>query len=86
MQKEDYDYTYYYGNSGNSAIHNRKYNSESKHYFASVHLSGGYARKLNKTTDLRIEPYIKLPVSGMGIGQLRFVSTGIHLGITRKLF
>ncbi|MGZ5190520.1 MAG: outer membrane beta-barrel protein, partial [Flavisolibacter sp.] len=86
MQEEDYDYTYYYGNSGNSATHNRKYDSDSKHFFAAVHISGGYARKINKTTDLRIEPYIKLPVSGMGIGQLRLISTGIHLGITRKLF
>ena len=86
MQKEDYDYTYYYGNSGNYATHNRKYDSDSKEFFAAAHFSGGYTRKLNKNTDLRIEPYIKLPLSGMGIGELKFISTGLHLGITRKLF
>jgi hypothetical protein len=86
MQKEDYDYTYYYGNSNSYATHNRKYDSDSKQLFAAAHISGGYARKLNKTTDLRIEPYIKLPLAGMGVGELKFISTGIHLGITRKLF
>lgn len=86
MQKEDYDYTYYYGNSGNYYTHNRKYDSDSKQFFAAVHLSSGYSRKLNKKTDLRIEPYMKLPIAGMGIGELKFISTGLHLGITRKLF
>jgi hypothetical protein len=86
MQKEDYDYTYYYGNSGNYAVHNRKYDSDSKQFFAALHISGGYSRKLNKTTNLRIEPYIKLPLYGMGVGQLKFVSTGLHLGITKNIF
>ena len=51
-----------------------------------MQFSAGYSRKIGKSTDLRLEPYVKLPLSGLGYGELRFWSTGMHVGVTRKLF
>ena len=64
----------------------KKEKQGARHYFSIMHLSGGITRPLGKIGDLRIEPYFKIPLTGLGSGKLPLLSTGIHLGITRKLF
>ena len=86
MRKEDYNSTYYYANSGSSAVHYKQYKTHSANMFSAIQISGGYTHSIGKWTDLRVEPYLKLPTTGMGIGELPFVSAGLHLGITGKLF
>ena len=86
MKKEDYGYLYYYGTSGTTAIHKKQYEKASSHLFSVAQFSGGYRHKIGRIGDLRIEPYIKIPLTGMGTGNVPLFSTGIHLGITRKLF
>jgi hypothetical protein len=85
MKKEAYDFLYYYANTGNYAIHPRSYTNASKNLFSVLQLSGGYNRKLNGTFDLRLEPYMKLPLTGLGYGKLRFSSTGMNIAIIKKL-
>lgn len=86
MKKEDYEYLYYYGGSGTSATHYKSYKNSSRNLFSAVQLTGGYTHKVGKIGDLRIEPYLKIPIAEMGFGQLPLMSAGIHVGITRKLF
>ena len=86
MKEENYDYTYYYGTSGVSAVHSKTYINESKNLFSIVNLSLGYTHKMGKIVDLRVEPYMKLPIQGVGVGQLPLLSAGIHIGVTGKLF
>jgi hypothetical protein len=86
MKKEDYGYLYYYGSSGTTAMHYKQYENASSHFFSVAQFSGGYTHKIGKIGDLRIEPYVKVPLAGMGTGNVPLFSTGIHLGITRKLF
>jgi hypothetical protein len=83
MQKENYTYNYYYGTSG-PVPHKKEYKNSSTNLFSAVNVSGGYTHRLGNFGDLRIEPYLKLPVSGMGIGKLPFLSTGLQIGISRK--
>jgi hypothetical protein len=45
-----------------------------------------YSRQLGKSGSLRIEPYIKLPVKGLGIGSLPIMSSGINVGLIKKIF
>ena len=55
-----------------------------KSYFASVvNLSVGYQYFLNHTA-LRIEPYLQLPLRGMGVGSMNMTTTGVHLILTRE--
>ncbi len=51
-----------------------------------MNVSVGYNRTLNKVGTLRIEPYLKIPIKGIGIGNLPITSTGLNIGITKKIF
>jgi hypothetical protein len=86
MKKEDYTYTYYYGNTGTTAQHDKSYANSSTNLFSAVSLSAGYTRPLGRIADLRIEPYLKVPLSGMGWNRLPLLSAGVHIGLTKKLF
>lgn len=69
-QEERSDHTYYH--SGNKIT-------------PVLNFAVGYEHNLANNLDLRIEPYYKLPLNGMGTGKLYLSSTGINIGIT-KLF
>lgn len=79
MQQEDYHYLYerynvqYYGS--------KYYSEKQQHWLSAVHLSAGYERPISRGI-LRIEPYIKLPITGVGTGRLPLTSTGLQVGYT----
>ena len=55
-------------------------------YFAScIDFALGYEKNLGYKTRLRIEPYIQLPVDGIGVGHLLVKSAGLRFGITNAL-
>ena len=55
-------------------------------YFAScIDFAFGYEKNLGYKTRLRIEPYIQLPVDGIGVGHLLVKSAGLRFGITNAL-
>ena len=86
MKKENYDYVYYYGNTGTFATHSKLYENTSKNFFAVTQVSLGYTHKVGSVGDIRVEPYLKIPISRVGFGELPLLSAGLHVGITRKLF
>ena len=86
MKKEQYDYLYYYGNTGTYAVHYKSYNNSSKNWLSVLQVSGGFNRKLSRYTSLRVEPYIKMPLQGVGFGKLSLLSGGVNFGITKDLF
>lgn len=86
MKNEDYVYTYYYASSGQSADHPKSYSNSSKHLFAIAQFSAGYTHTVKNIGDLRIEPYTKLPLKGVGMGSIPLQSAGVHIGITRPIF
>lgn len=84
MKNESYEYMY--NNSGSVYQRNKTYNTASEFWFSVMNLGVGYNRKLGKVADLRIEPYLKIPLRGVGIGELPLTSAGITIGLTRKIF
>ena len=83
MNKEYYNYTYeYYGD-----VHTKgyTYKEKSQVWMAAVNLGVGYERSIGKSFQFRVEPYFRLPVSGMGKGNLSLNSGGIFIGIGKKL-
>jgi hypothetical protein len=82
MKKQNYSYDYYWG--GWQYTRKRSYDTSSTYLISNVGLSVGYSHRLGNFADLRVEPYLKLPVSGIGIGSLPMFSTGLQIGITRK--
>jgi hypothetical protein len=86
MRKEDYEYTYYYPTTNWSRDYYASYNTKRSSLVSNLQLSGGYTHSLGRVADLRVEPYIKIPLRGVGTGSLPLTSGGIRLAITRKLF
>jgi len=83
MQSEDYRYVYAYP-SGPPHVYDKTYKNASQNFFSAIHVSGGISKSLGNIASLRVEPYVKIPIAGMGYGDLHLWSMGLHLGLTRK--
>lgn len=80
MKKEEY---YYYAKHGSSYYGaERTYHNSGNNLFSVMTLSAGYEYKLGKIGSLRTEPYLRLPLTGVGIGNLPISSIGLQVGIT----
>jgi hypothetical protein len=85
MKKENYDFTV--ESSGITWPTGwESYNNSSVNWFGVINLSGGYMHTLGKAGSLRVEPYLKIPVQGLGIGSLSVWSTGIYVSFIKKIF
>ena len=84
MKRESYDYVYKYPN-GSSYTHESTYHNENTNLFSVLSLSGGYTRKLSNTFSLSAEPYMKLPLTGVGEGSVQLNSLGVLFTISAKL-
>ncbi len=81
MKKEDYYYYYTYSNMP-YAVHEKPYSyTGNKSLFSILNLSAGFERKISDRTSLIAEPYISLPLSGVGDGAVKLYSTGLQIGI-----
>jgi len=85
MKKEAYDYNYK-TNTGQLATRSWVYNNENKHYFSVLTLAGGYERNLNKQLSLSFSPYFKIPLKGIGFGNVKLNSAGVLVSANFKPF
>lgn len=83
MKKQDYTYDYYYGSWG-PYTRRVPYDTSAAYFFSNIGFSIGYSHRLGNVAELRVEPYVKIPVSGIGAGSLPMLSTGLQIGITKK--
>jgi hypothetical protein len=61
------------------------YYNSTNNLFSILQLSAGYERAIGPRTNIRVEPYIKIPLQGIGIGSMPIASAGIYFGITYSL-
>jgi hypothetical protein len=85
MSKENYTYAYESsgGWNGQGAWKSTK---ASQYPFSIVNLSAGFEQRLGGVGSLRVEPYLRLPLEGIGTGKLPIMSAGVNIGITRRLW
>lgn len=83
MGHEYYDYNY--TDWGNPYTRSAAYNNHTKNWFSIANFGIGYQRSLGTKTNIRFEPFIKVPVSGVGTGNMSITSTGLYIGITRRI-
>jgi hypothetical protein len=67
-------------------IRHRDSDEPCNNIFSIFHLSAGYELKLNAKNAFRFEPYLKLPLSGIGEGGLPVTSSGIYINFTHSFF
>lgn len=85
MKKEDYIYTYT-NPVGEKYSHLWEFRNENQHPFSVVGLSAGYQYSFNKRFSLLAEPYLKMPLGGVGDGKVRLNNTGILFTAAWKPF
>lgn len=79
---------YKYDIENNGAYYDRAvgYNTATQNWFSVLNLGVGYEHKVGGIGNVRIEPYVKVPLAGgIGIGSLPVTSVGINIGITRNI-
>lgn len=84
MLKEDYRYSYI----ASTGMPDRYYGvkNENQHYFGVLSLAAGYNFKINNSkTSIGIEPFVRIPLGGLGEGQIPLKSTGISLKLNYNL-
>ena len=82
MFHQSYNYEYYV--NGWTGDNKYDYNKGMQNWFSIVNVSVGYEHELGKIGSLRVEPYLRIPLSGMGTGSLPILSSGLNLGLIRK--
>ena len=83
---KDEAYVYDISHNGYRYPYSYKYKNHSTALLAAINISAGYTLKLGKIADLRIEPFIKLPVNKIGTGKLPIQSGGVMVGLTKTIF
>lgn len=85
MKKEKY---YYLSKdpSGQNSYDQYTVSNKNQHYFSSLRLSAGYEKKLRNHFSIAAEPYINLPLSGVGYGKVKLYSAGILFTVSKKPF
>jgi hypothetical protein len=77
MLKEKYTFEY----SHNHPSDYEEINNENKSLFAIANISAGIEKRINTRWSVQAEPYIKIPFSGIGAGNLKIVSIGMFLSL-----
>lgn len=62
------------------------YKTPYKYWFSILDLSVGYEQRLGKIGNLRLEPFVRVPLTGVGTGSLSIMSAGLNIGITRRIW
>ena len=61
------------------------YKNSSRYLAAALDLSLGYQSKIGSLGSIRIEPYVQMPLKGIGVGSLPVMTAGLHIGFTRLI-
>ena len=80
MLKEKYTMIAGRSQTGYPSYPNRKYEytQKNRHLFSVLNLSAGISKPLNRQTSLVIEPYARLPITGIGEGKVNLKSAGLN--------
>lgn len=75
MLNEKYTYNYdYYGKTYSKIW---QLDNENQHWFGVQNLAVNYTRTLSPVFSVAVEPFVKIPLSGIGAGQVKLTSAGV---------
>ena len=84
MLKEDYNFRYTAASGHEDRL--QQFRNRNQHYFGVVDLSATYYVKLKKEKlRLGLEPYVKIPVTGVGEGRVNLKSNGVSIKLRYEL-
>ncbi|SIO45843.1 outer membrane beta-barrel protein [Chitinophaga niabensis] len=77
MLKEKYDY--YWANNNKRT---REFSNQNQHYFSVLNLGVTYERKTSGRLKWGLQPYVKVPLNGVGEGKVKLSSAGVSLQLS----
>jgi len=85
MKEETYEYIHK-DPWGQPRYYTANYKNENAHFFSVANLSGGYQYHFSDRFSMMAEPYVKIPLSGVGQGKVQLNSGGILFTAAFKPF
>ncbi len=87
LRKEDYTYNYADPSSPHIYANMKGYHHDSttRYNFSQLNLSVGYERALSRRLSWQIEPFMKVPLKGIGYLKMDLLSTGAFFSVRYKL-
>jgi hypothetical protein len=85
MKRETYEFYYKYP-TGQPYTKDWTIHNQNQNFLSILNLSGGYQYFFNNRISVMAEPYINLPISGVGAGKVKLKSGGILFTLTVKPF
>ena len=82
MLSEVYDYYYQDGGYGKPYTRTWQVRNENRHLFSIYNLSGLYSHRLTAAMALGVEPFVKVPLAGVGAGRVKLASGGIAFSLS----
>lgn len=76
-------YNYGYTKNGRMRKGFKMYNESADNLISNLHVSVGYEKSMGNIGDIRIEPYYRIPINGIGAGNLPVTSAGINIGLIK---
>lgn len=84
MKSEEYHY-HYLNNSGGTGYGKKYYSTNKVDWFSGLRISPAYERFFGNRFSASAEPFIQLPISGIGEGSVKLFSLGFQLTTTIHL-
>ena len=77
----DERYAYAYDVPNDYLIQSWRVRNGSRHAFSVLNLSAGYERSLHERLSLQAEPFVKVPLAGVGFGKVKLASAGVFFSL-----
>ncbi|QMU28866.1 hypothetical protein [Adhaeribacter radiodurans] len=75
------DYRYDYSNYGNPYSKHWIVDNKNRHFFQVLNVSAGYNRQISPVISVGAEPFVKIPLAGIGAGKVNLTSMGIFFNV-----
>ena len=85
MRRQRYEYHYLNGNN-NPAVRKWETTSQSNYWLGILNISAGIEKNLNRSLSFQLEPYIKIPLKGVGFGNMDISSYGMLFSLRYRPF
>jgi hypothetical protein len=86
LNRETYNYFYKYTPASPTVSRKWTVPYKNNHFFSVLNFSAGFQRKIGKHYSLTIEPYMKIPINGVGYGKVKLNSGGVLFTININPF
>jgi hypothetical protein len=85
MLKEKYDYVYSEEGYAESTV-SMEIKNQNRHMFGVANVSLSFDRKISPNLSIGVQPFMKLPLTGIGYGNADLRSTGVSFSLNMGLF